>query len=65
MSIPPPDDGKTARNETVLDVKSYKLSGALQGSAINKIIPNLFESISLSHSYCLGCNLSLGILSVH
>ena len=45
MSIPPPDDGKTARNETVLDVKSYKLSGALQGSAINKIIPNLFESI--------------------
>ena len=65
MSIPLPDDGKTARNETVLDVKSYKLSGALQGSAINKIIPNLFESISRSHSYCRDCNLSLGILPVH
>jgi hypothetical protein len=65
MSISLPDDGNTARNETVLDVKSYKLSGALQGSVINKIIPNLSESISLSHSYCPGCNLSLGILLVH
>lgn len=65
MSISLPDDGNTARNETVLDVKFRKLSETLQGSVINKIIPNLFESISLPHSYCLGCNLSLGILLVH
>lgn len=65
MSVSLLGDDDMVRNETVPDAKSYKLLGALYGFVINKIIPNLFESMSLSNQDYLGCNLSLWTLLAH
>lgn len=44
---------------------SCRLSGAHYGFVFNKIIPNLFESMSISCQHYLGCNLGLWNFLAH